>query len=255
MVEVATCARSATCPIVRSGSDIHPLDLKSGSTIKVKPWTNDSHRRITTPTTPDFTGLAGLIAALSMVFGRKGDARLAVRLSGMESGDMVVDVGCGTGVAVRHAVRRGAIVTGVDPAPVTLGVARLLTFRPAKARYVEGAAEAIPLPEGSASVVWSIATVHDWADIDAGLREVRRVLAPVVVSLPWNGGRNEAPEVAKAMGEPTNKPSPSWNGAANMALPVFVCNERPSGGDPPSAWERARPDVVVPYEGAAQLSA
>jgi ubiquinone/menaquinone biosynthesis C-methylase UbiE len=103
---------------------------------------------------PGFAGLAGLIAALSMVFGRKGDARLAVRLSGMESGDMVVDVGCGTGVAVRHAVRRGAIVTGVDPAPVMLGVARLLTFRPAKARYVEGGAEAIPLPEGFASVVW-----------------------------------------------------------------------------------------------------
>ena len=69
-----------------------------------------------------------------MAFGRKGDARLAVRLSGMESDDVVVDVGCGPGVAVRYAAQLGATVTGVDPAPVMLRVARLLTRRPAKVR-------------------------------------------------------------------------------------------------------------------------
>jgi ubiquinone/menaquinone biosynthesis C-methylase UbiE len=127
---------------------------------------------------PGFAGVAGLVAALSMAFGRTGDARLAAALSGLGPGDEVVDIGCGPGVAVRYAARVGAIVTGVDPAPVMLRVAKLLTRQRAKVRYVEGAAEAIPLPEGSASVVWSIATVHHWSDIDAGLREVRRVLLP-----------------------------------------------------------------------------
>jgi ubiquinone/menaquinone biosynthesis C-methylase UbiE len=127
---------------------------------------------------PAFSGVAGFVAALSMAFGRAGDARLAVRLSGMGSGDMVVDIGCGPGVAVRYAARLGARVTGVDPAPVMLWVAKFLTRRAAKVRYLEGAAEAIPLPEGCASIVWSIATVHHWSDINAGLREVRRVLLP-----------------------------------------------------------------------------
>ncbi|MGP0032188.1 MAG: class I SAM-dependent methyltransferase [Acidimicrobiales bacterium] len=127
---------------------------------------------------PGFAGIAGLVAALSMAFGRQGDAQLAVRLSGMASGDSVVDIGCGPGVAVRYAARHGAIVTGVDPATVMLRMARFLSRRGAKVRYVEGAAEAIPLPEGSASIVWSIATVHHWSDIDGGLREVRRVLRP-----------------------------------------------------------------------------
>ena len=32
------------------------------------------------------------------------------------------------------------------------------------------------MADDSASVVWSIASVHHWTDIDAGLQEVRRVL-------------------------------------------------------------------------------
>ena len=44
--------------------------------------------------------------------------------------------------------------------------------------YVDGSAEAIPLDDASATVVWSIATVHHWQDIDAGLAETRRVLGP-----------------------------------------------------------------------------
>ena len=127
---------------------------------------------------PGFAGAAGLVAALSMVVGRKGDGQTAVRLSGMKSGDTLVDIGCGPGVAARYAARRGAVVTGVDPAPVMLRVAKLLTRSSKRVRYVEGVAEAIPLPEGSAAVAWSIATVHHWSDIDAGLREVRRVLLP-----------------------------------------------------------------------------
>jgi ubiquinone/menaquinone biosynthesis C-methylase UbiE len=45
-------------------------------------------------------------------------------------------------------------------------------------RYVQGTAEALPLPGSSVSVAWSIASVHHWADLDAGLREARRVLRP-----------------------------------------------------------------------------
>ena len=88
----------------------------------------------------------------------------------------MVDIGCGPGVAARHAARLGARVIAVDPAAVMLRVARLLTRRRGKVRYVEGAAEALPVADGAASVVWSIATVHHWGDLDAGLRELCRVL-------------------------------------------------------------------------------
>ncbi len=126
---------------------------------------------------PHFIGFGGLLAAASMVLGRQSDARLAAQRSGLHPGDTVVDIGCGPGAAARHAARLGARVTGVDPARVMLRVARLLT-RSRSVRYLAGSAEQLPLPDGATSVVWTIASVHHWSEVDAGLSEARRVLAP-----------------------------------------------------------------------------
>ena len=127
---------------------------------------------------PGFRGVSGLLTALSFTVGRDHDAELAVRLTALEPSDHVVDVGCGAGVAVRRAARSGASVVGVDPAPVMLRVARPLTRDRSRVRYVEGAPEALPLTDDSATVLWSIATVHHWHDLERGLDESRRVLAP-----------------------------------------------------------------------------
>ena len=128
---------------------------------------------------PGFAGPAGFFAAASMALGGAGNARMAERLSALTAGDAVADIGCGPGTAARRAARLGASVVGIDPAPVMLRLARLLTRRSAHAvRYAEGSAEALPLPDSSVSVAWSIASVHHWADLDAGLHEVRRVLKP-----------------------------------------------------------------------------
>lgn len=132
---------------------------------------------------PGFPGVGGALAAVALTIGRGGDADLAVRLAGVHPGDDVVDIGCGPGVAVRRAAAGGASsVVGVDPAGVMLRTARALTRRSgpdaATVRYLAGTAEALPLPDGSATVAWSLATVHHWHDVDAGLAEVRRVLRP-----------------------------------------------------------------------------
>jgi ubiquinone/menaquinone biosynthesis C-methylase UbiE len=140
----------------------------------------------TTPTSPPpnhhahhrgFSGLTGVLAALTMVVGRDGDARRAAQLTGLSPGDHLLDLGCGPGAAVRYAASRGARVTGVDPATVMLTMARRLTRR-GDVTYREGAAEAIPLPDASVDVVWALATVHHWASLEAALAEVARVLAP-----------------------------------------------------------------------------
>jgi ubiquinone/menaquinone biosynthesis C-methylase UbiE len=43
---------------------------------------------------------------------------------------------------------------------------------------MHGAAEALPIADGSATVLWSLSTVHHWHDVDTGLAEASRVLVP-----------------------------------------------------------------------------
>lgn len=126
---------------------------------------------------PGFSGLKGLVAAVAFTHGRDPDATLAIRLAELRTGDRLVDVGSGPGVAARRAALLGAEVVAVDPATVMLQVGRLAN-RAKGLRYALGAAQALPVADGWASVVWSLATVHHWPDLDAGLGEVRRVLAP-----------------------------------------------------------------------------
>lgn len=125
---------------------------------------------------PGFAGVTGLVAGLVMLIAGRARAQLTVDLASVSGTDHVVDIGCGPGSSVRMAARRGAQVIGVDPAAVMLRVARSCARGHPGVRWSQGAAEALPVPDGWATVVWSIATVHHWRNVAAGLAEVRRVL-------------------------------------------------------------------------------
>jgi ubiquinone/menaquinone biosynthesis C-methylase UbiE len=126
---------------------------------------------------PGLAGVTGLFAGATMLVTGRGATRLAVDLASVSADDRLVDIGCGPGSAVRAAARRGARVTGVDPAPVMLRLARTLTRDRSAICWVRGAAEDLPLRAGSATVSWALATVHHWRNVTAGLAETHRVLA------------------------------------------------------------------------------
>jgi ubiquinone/menaquinone biosynthesis C-methylase UbiE len=127
---------------------------------------------------PGFSGIGGAVAGLTMLIRRGPLARRVADLAQVAEGDHVVDVGSGPGGAAREAARRGARVTGVEPADVMRRVAGWCTFGSPDIEWVEGVAEDLPLADGSATVLWSIATVHHWPDLDGGIAEAHRVLAP-----------------------------------------------------------------------------
>ncbi len=127
---------------------------------------------------PGCVGVTGLLAGVAMAAFGGGAARLVVDLAGVSAADRVVDVGCGPGNAARAAARAGARVTGVDPSPEMLRLARAISPRSAGIDWELGAAERLPVPDASATVLWTIASVHHWTDVPAGLAEARRVLQP-----------------------------------------------------------------------------
>jgi SAM-dependent methyltransferase len=125
-----------------------------------------------------FQGLAGIFLGTVMLAGRGAISRLVADLAVLTPGDTVVDVGCGPGGAAREAARRGAVVTGVDPAPMMLRLGRYLSGKGSQVSYRKGTAESLPVPDEAATVAWSISSAHHWRDVPAGLREIHRVLEP-----------------------------------------------------------------------------
>ena len=96
-----------------------------------------------------------------------------------------------------------------------------------------GFAEAIPLADGAATVVWSVLSVHHWPDLEGGLREALRVLAP--------GGRFVVLEKKVKEGA-TGLASHGWTPAQAELFVTMLAEHGFVGAqvsERPSGWGRA----------------
>jgi SAM-dependent methyltransferase len=87
----------------------------------------------------------------------------------------LLDAGCGSGLALRLAHKRGATVTGLDASAELLEVAR---ERVPTADLREGDLEELPFPDATFNAATAFNSVQYAADPVAALRELRRVAAP-----------------------------------------------------------------------------
>ena len=113
--------------------------------------------------------------------------RLAAEV--VSPGDRVLDACCGTGDLALAAARRGGTVTGLDFSE------RMLERARAKGRgleWVQGDLLALPFDRESFDAATVGFGVRNVADLDAGLRELRRVLHP--------GGRLAILEITRPRG-------------------------------------------------------
>lgn len=91
----------------------------------------------------------------------------------------VLDVGCGQGIDLCELGLAGARVTGIDLTPRHIELARLHAQQAGiDADIVEGDAEQLPFESDSFDRVVSNGVLHHMPDIEAALREIRRVLRP-----------------------------------------------------------------------------
>ncbi len=147
-----------------------------------------------------FSGLADLYARHRPGYPDEA-IDLVVSYCGLGGDTLLVDVGCGTGIASRTFAARGVPVLGVEPNDEMRARAEA---EPAPAggpppRFLPGRAEATGLPDGCAAAVLAAQAFH-WFDAPAALREFHRILRPGGSVALMSNERDESDPATAAYG-------------------------------------------------------
>ena len=109
---------------------------------------------------------------------RRADSRIAARIDGaLGDARTVLNIGAGAG-SYDPADRE---VSAVEPSM------EMIAQRPAGAApVVQATAESLPFEDKSFDAAMAVLTVHHWADLNAGLREMQRVARRRIVILTFD---------------------------------------------------------------------
>lgn len=128
-------------------------------------------------------GLLGWIIASIMA--RETWAANLRAIDALEVGerDHVLDVGCGHGRGLGALAARASkgLTVGADPSPLMAEIAVRRNRRLVKkgrVRVAVSGAEALPFADAAFDKVLCVHVVYFWADLDACLREIARVMKP-----------------------------------------------------------------------------
>lgn len=142
---------------------------------------------------------AGAYAALTSVLLRGFYARVAADVAASAPrGARILEVGCGPGHLALRLADRGFDVTAVDLDAGMIARARSNAERRAtrpgkRPSFLVGDAAALPIPDASFDLAVSTLSVHHWADVAAGFREMARALSPGGRALVWDLRPNVRP--------------------------------------------------------------
>lgn len=148
-----------------------------------------------------------------------------------------LDVGCGTGrlLAAMHATWPGLRLAGTDLSPPYLAHARRQLGPSARIRLAEGAAEALPFPDGAFDAVTAVFLLHELPKkIRAAFAaEAARVLAPggrlVVVDTLQKGDRPDWDGLLDLFPHHFHEPYYAEYVASDLAAPFLAAGLAPAG--------------------------
>ncbi|HEY8457333.1 MAG TPA: methyltransferase domain-containing protein [Actinopolymorphaceae bacterium] len=138
-------------------------------------------------------GFTGRLAGRIMLWTNRQHEILEVL--DVKPGDRVLEVGYGPGGLIRLLSRHteAALIMGVDPSEEMQRFAERtnrVAVREGRVDVRLGTAESTGLPDECVDHVVSVNNVAIWADLDAGARELSRVLRPRgSLVIGWHGGR------------------------------------------------------------------
>lgn len=175
-------------------------------------------------------------------------------VAGVDAGQRVLDVACGTGNAALAAGRRGARVTGVDPAIGLLEIARARAVKEQlDVEFLGGDADALPVPEASFDVCLSVFGVIFAPDPSLAIAEMLRAVRPsgcVALSSWLQGGAVDSAagilRAAVAAAAPDREARPAEPPAWQDPAWISALLERCGGRDVTLVEDALRFDAVSP---------
>jgi SAM-dependent methyltransferase len=119
-------------------------------------------------------------------------------VAGVRAGTALLDAGCGSGLALQLALKRGAVVTGLDASAALLEIAR---DRVPDAELRIGELEELPYAEDTFDVATAFNSVQYAGDPRHALSELARVVCPggLVAVATW--GQPQDCQITAVLGE------------------------------------------------------
>ena len=194
---------------------------------------------------PDFGATSDDYARHRAGFPESLFERLAVHGIGRQ-GQLLVDLGTGTGSLARGFARRGCVVVGIDPASPMLDAARRLDAEAGVAvEYRVAPAEDTGLPDSSFDVVTAGQCWH-WFDRSSAANEVARILKPdgilVIAHFDWIP---LAGNIVRATEELIEQHNPGWKMGRGLGVHPLWLRDLGEAGF--RDLETFSYDVDVPY--------
>ena len=113
------------------------------------------------------------------VEGARECTRRLARLAGIGPADVMLDIGCGVGGAVRQvSAELGCRAVGLNVSALQLRTAAGLGGPAGRIGYLLGDAQRIPARDGAFTCAWTFNMFYHIPDKPLALREMRRVLGP-----------------------------------------------------------------------------
>ncbi|MGM7645570.1 class I SAM-dependent methyltransferase [Nocardia sp. JW2] len=118
------------------------------------------------------------------------------------AGATVVDLGTGPGKLLAHIATRRPDLTlhGLDLSPHMIDIARR-NLAGHRADLTVGDVTDLPYPDASVDLIVSSLSMHEWPDLPAAFREIRRVLRPGATAALYDFRFTRAREIRHAAGD------------------------------------------------------
>jgi SAM-dependent methyltransferase len=108
---------------------------------------------------------------------RRADPRVGAQISQALAGSAsVVNIGAGTG-----SYEPAQTIVAIEPSSTMID-----QRPPGAAPAIRATAEELPLRDNCADAALAVLTVHHWADLEAGIAEMRRIARQQLVVLTWD---------------------------------------------------------------------